>query len=485
MYQPLESLYLVRCPEHARPLASLPHPPTPLTPAATQLLITNKSSNIMEDLETLRLLSKIVPEYTEGSQVDEDSISESCFELICAFDEVISLGHKENISMQQVKTYIDMESNEEKLAKMIRQNKINEAREEAKRKQKMIDEQRRGGGGKYSGGGGMGGGGGGGVGGVGSGGHLETPVLSKTEPSAKPAAKHGPRQKRGMKLGGKSSGTGGKTTDDYMQAMRAEGEIFETGGGGGQAAVAVAAAASGEPVQLAIRETISANLNKDGGLEHMDVKGEVSLRVLDPAFANLSIDVECGENDGFQFKTHPNINKQQYAQSNVLELKDPQRPFPVNSDLGVLKWRMQSKDEGALPLSINCWPSVSGDLTYVNIEYELVQEHFVLSDVVITIPLPTCDGIEVPQIDGEYKLDRRAESLEWRIDMIETSNNTGSLEFTAPASAAETFFPVSVSFSSSVNFIDLSVNSVSHALDGSSVRYSEARILEVDSYTVE
>jgi hypothetical protein len=31
---------------------------------------------------------------------------------------------------------------------------------------------------------------------------------------------------------------------------------------------------------------------------------------------------------------------------------------------------MQSKDETLVPLTINCWPSVSGGQSYVNIEYE-------------------------------------------------------------------------------------------------------------------
>lgn len=64
------------------------------------LLLTNKNSNIVEDLETLRLLSKVLPEY--ASPVDEEHVLESAFELIFAFDEVISMGHKENISFTQV-----------------------------------------------------------------------------------------------------------------------------------------------------------------------------------------------------------------------------------------------------------------------------------------------------------------------------------------------------------------------------------------------
>ena len=46
---------------------------------------------------------------------------------------------------------------------------------------------------------------------------------------------------------------------------------------------------------------------------------------------------------------------------NVLALKDPARPFPTGAPLGVLKWRLQTRDESLVPLTINCWPSVSGE----------------------------------------------------------------------------------------------------------------------------
>lgn len=35
------------------------------------VLVTNKSSNILEDLETLRLCGKVVPEYVEALEEEE------------------------------------------------------------------------------------------------------------------------------------------------------------------------------------------------------------------------------------------------------------------------------------------------------------------------------------------------------------------------------------------------------------------------------
>ena len=96
------------------------------------LLITTKASNIVQDLDTLRLLSKgadmnraneycpfmgliivcllsVVPDVAEG--LTEDCVTKNCFELIFAFDEVINAGgYKEDITLAQIKTNMEMES---------------------------------------------------------------------------------------------------------------------------------------------------------------------------------------------------------------------------------------------------------------------------------------------------------------------------------------------------------------------------------------
>jgi hypothetical protein len=114
VYQPMETLFL--------------------------LLVTNKQSNILEDLETLRLISKLVPEYVPA--LDEEGICKMAFELIFAFDEVISLGHKENVTLGQVKQYVEMESHEERLHKLVIESKINDTKDVMKRKASEIDKNR-------------------------------------------------------------------------------------------------------------------------------------------------------------------------------------------------------------------------------------------------------------------------------------------------------------------------------------------------------
>ena len=101
------------------------------------LVVTNKSSNILEDLEILRLLAKIVPDYAQS--LDEEGITKAAFDLLFAFDEVISLGYKENVTLQQVRQNTEMESHEEKLYKMIIQSKRQEAIQNMRQKAQEID----------------------------------------------------------------------------------------------------------------------------------------------------------------------------------------------------------------------------------------------------------------------------------------------------------------------------------------------------------
>lgn len=62
--------------------------------------------------------------------------------MIFAFDEVISMGHKESVTVAQVKQYCEMESHEEKLHKLVMQSKINDTKGIMKKKASEIDKSK-------------------------------------------------------------------------------------------------------------------------------------------------------------------------------------------------------------------------------------------------------------------------------------------------------------------------------------------------------
>lgn len=471
VYQPIESLYL--------------------------LLVTNKQSNILEDLETLRLLSKLVPEYSYS--LDEEGIGKTAFEILFAFDEVISLGHKENVTVAQVKQYCEMESHEEKLHKLVLQSKINETKDVMKRKASEIDkskiEKNRGDKGGFmslqsmssgridtgfgsdtsisSNSGGFGGG---------SSFGLSTEVESFSKPKGRPAASaSAPPKGFGMQLG--------KTqrTNQFLESLKAEGEVIveDVRPSAGQSRTA--APPLSDPVTVSIEEKLSVTLKRDGGIGSFDLQGMLSLQILNQDDGFIQVQIETGDNPGVIFKTHPNINKDLYNGENILGLRDPNRPFPAGQagdGVSLLKWRMQSADESLVPLSINCWPSVSGNETYVNLEYEAPM--FNLQNVVISIPLPALrEAPKVQQIDGEWRYDSRKSVLEWSIVLIDNSNRSGSMEFVIPAVDTSDLFPISVRFTSTTTFSNLKVINVLPLKGGNPPRFSQRTVLSTENYRVD
>jgi len=78
----------------------------PLDSSLYLLLVTNKGSNIVEDLDTLRLLSRVIPEQLGmGVPMTEGNVGTKAFELLFAFDEVLAAGgYREEVTLHQVRT---------------------------------------------------------------------------------------------------------------------------------------------------------------------------------------------------------------------------------------------------------------------------------------------------------------------------------------------------------------------------------------------
>ena len=64
----------------------------------------------------------------------------------------------------------------------------------------------------------------------------------------------------------------------------------------------------------------------------------LKMQVFAEEAACLRVALSSGKNQGFQFKTHPNIDKGLYNSQNLLGLKDPESPFPTSTQLGILRW---------------------------------------------------------------------------------------------------------------------------------------------------
>lgn len=91
VYQPLDELYMV--------------------------LITNRQSNILQDIDSLHLFAQVVT--STCRTLDEREILRNAYELLSAFDELVTLGYRENLTISQIRTFLEMESHEERIQEII------------------------------------------------------------------------------------------------------------------------------------------------------------------------------------------------------------------------------------------------------------------------------------------------------------------------------------------------------------------------------
>ncbi|KAL3929545.1 MAG: hypothetical protein SGBAC_012163 [Bacillariaceae sp.] len=455
------------------------------------LLVTTKASNIVEDLGTLRLLAKVVPDVAGGLQ--EHTINENAFELIFAFDEVLtSGGYKEEATLSSIHTNLVMDSHEEKIHKALQQSKEDAARAEMQKKAKTLQEQKMAqqrqtflSGQAPSGSlGGMEGFGGGGAPSQAGmfdqfqGIEQQAPTQQEYNPyaslqkSAAPVAAPKVLAKSGMKL---SMGKGGKK-DSLMAAMAVEDNLLPVGGKGGgmdfgfgAPAVAPPPAAPSTPLSLILEEKISVNMNREGGVESCEVKGILNLTANTDAGAAAVIAVNKTQlPSSFNYATHPKVDKKIYEQKGVLALKGG-KAFPVARSVGVLRWSYNNED--AAPISINCWPEDegSGRIT-VSIEMELTRTDLVLHDVNILLPLGTTEPPAIESIDGQYKHDPNSGMMCWHFDVVDSNtNSSGSLEFSVAGNDSDAFFPIQIGFRSQTLLCPIAITGVTDTSSGSRV----------------
>ncbi|KAL0259520.1 coatomer subunit delta [Diplodia seriata] len=458
VYQPLDELYMV--------------------------LITNRQSNILQDIDSLHLFAQVVSSICKS--LDEREILRNAFELLSAFDELVTLGYRENLTLSQIKTFLDMESHEERIQEIIARNKELEASEERKRKAKQLEMQRK----EMSRTGR-------------AGGVPRTPSYPTYTPSVPTtvpdtydsynAAKNEtkkpmPVRGKGMQLGKKS-----KTTNMF-DAVRADlGADAEASAPLVSSAPTPAVAPSAparaslsgdrESVHITLAEAINARLSREGSLEHFEVKGDMQLRISDSALTQVRLDLDMGNTRGAQLSAHPKVDKPSFRNDKILQLADSTKGFPVNMAVGVLKWRLAAKP-GEIddpPINFTVWVSEAENSTWsVTVEYELTGGD-TLKDVTVTVPYSTSEP-SVSSFDAVYEVS--GDSLEWNIGTVDADNSTGSFEFEAQADSDAEFFPMRVRFSKSKPFVEIDVASVTLLNENQDISFSKDTKSVAENYEV-
>eukprot|EP01038_Epipyxis_sp_PR26KG_P004625 gene4625-6504_t len=443
------------------------------------LLITNRASNIVEDLETLRLLSKVIPNVAgTTNNLSEEKVVEKSFELIFAFDEVLtSGGYRESITLQQIRTNMEMESHEEKLHNMIKLSKMEGAKDKARDAERKIREsqkeaQKLNAASSNS---------------MPLGNNSETynayvepaPVVITPTPSV---TRTSGKQLQGMQLTGKKSNAleDALVKEDKLAPMKIA--MSKTSTVSEQVYVQPAVQ---HPIMMVIAEKVTANITRDSTVDLLEIKGGLTLTAATDEAALCSVQLKQLNMTQFSFNTHPKVNKALYEKSGLLQLKDTTKGFPSQRPVGILKWTYSGSTDEYVPLKINCWPEEeSRGQMNVSIEYSMDLKDMELHDVTIRIPLGTSDSPNILSVDGSHRHNASAQELLWEISLIDRSNASGSLEFTILQKNSDAFFPITVGFSSQSLFCNVEVQTVKSVSNNQPIQYGLSKSMSTEEYTI-
>eukprot|EP01080_Neovahlkampfia_damariscottae_P008088 gene8088-12549_t len=451
VYQPMEKLYL--------------------------LLVTNKSSNIIEDLDTLQLLSLIIKDKLET--ISDEEVVANAYELMFAFDEVINLGYREYLGLDQVNTILEMDSHEEALQKLIYETKLDDARRAGKDAEARIKKSKKEGSipsGRMTG--------------------ISSSDLGMSASSnfSQSSSSYGSNNDYNSNVGSFKSDSYSNSSYEKKEAPK---KSLKLGSSKKKVSLLENLVQQGEvqrdedeeevddiiqeqkqkntipteKVHMKIEEEAEFEINRQGTVTDIDIKGHMFLVISekDAGFIRVHMNEEVDSN--FTPKTHPNLDKKLYSKENALGLKNTSKSFPTGNPLKVLQWTSNSKENSLAPFSVTCWPSANGSKgVSCTLEYELKNEDIELNDVKIIIPVPNSD-VTVEDVEfGTYSVKNNI--LTWQLDHITSDSSSGTLEFEVPSGDENSFFPISVQFSSLQTISNFKIDKVTSTQDDEEVIFS-------------
>lgn len=439
------------------------------------ILMTPLNSNIIEDMDSLQLFCQVLYDCCNNPPpITEDLIADNCFEVIFAFDEIISFGYKESINLSQIKTCLEMESQEEKLHKLIRQNKENEEKERRRHIANKLDKERTSneafsqtnyapttsnnnivksslsgiaafaesvGVGKIAKSVG--------IGPIKNAIRGDHTVVSNSDLASASCTSFGKFANestsvqsinapgKGMLVGKKKPNADLKQNTDYPSKIGEKGysDIKLQDNTNRTIDLTIT-----EDDCSIIEEKIECLLNLDGTIQSkVEIQGTFQVTLSSEKFPEYSIT----EDPRFQFKTHPNLDKEKFQKNGRLVLKEGiNRTFPINTLMPLVKWRLSSNfqsNQFEIPFSFSCWPLDVGDgLTNLTIEIEPSQQ---ITDFELKVPITSISTYNT----NTGALNQNENNYCWEIPQLSPSE-TVVLELSTSQSH---FLPINISLSTS------------------------------------
>jgi len=240
-------------------------------------------------------------------------------------------------------------------------------------------------------------------------------------------------------------------------------------------------------VQVLVEEKLLLQLDKEGTVKKLEIKGELRVIIHDPDDFKIVVKTNGIKKPSVKCRLHPKINQELWTQDGSLGLKESNKPLPIGPDnsLVIARWKMTSEDDREVPFTVNFWPNNENGRSVVSAEYQIEKSGIVLNDVHIIIPCKSRDAPEVGHVDGTYSFDNKEKALVWSIEEISAAKRKGTLEFSTAEVDVDTFYPINILFTSAQTYSEVEVLGVVDATTSNPVPYTTTVSLSVEKFIVE
>eukprot|EP01064_Diplonema_japonicum_P014987 TRINITY_DN22757_c0_g1_i1.p1 TRINITY_DN22757_c0_g1~~TRINITY_DN22757_c0_g1_i1.p1 ORF type:complete len:533 (+),score=193.48 TRINITY_DN22757_c0_g1_i1:48-1646(+) len=385
-------------------------------------VVTNKGSNIVDDLDTLRMLGRVMNDLVPpsqdlgaGSARTEVEVSSVAYEIMFAMDELLSIGYRNHVTVEGVHTALSMKSQEEDHAKEIEIKKVKDAKAKARQEAKRINKLKTDNEEVYDAPQDMG----------------EPEIVSPTHeevaaPVAPTAAAPVRKTGTGMKMGVK------KKRDTAAAVLAEDGVKAAAGAAAPGAPVSAVARRKGGVSDTAeavvvVKEQITVGYDSEGNVvEAPKVKGSLSLTVPSPEYGYFEVqfDRKTLQKRTFDFRPHPKLDAKTFDGPTCLLRSKPDNKaaFPAGQPMQILKWGVKAGG-GSLdvPLTVSIW----GDDENILVQYELNDESRTYVNAVITLP-----AVADPVVEEADECENTGSHLVWNIGTINADRPQASINIT-------------------------------------------------------
>lgn len=424
------------------------------------VLLVSKDSNIIEDLETLKLLVELtrlsLPITTNTNMID----------LILFYDEVVFDGLRRKISFQDVHIASKMVSRAEEQYNLMLEQKIEEER---KRRAKLAET----------------------ISSTSSASVTNAPSIDKDNPMMyNYEYTEAENQRNAIKaniISSQAKGSGmilGKNVNSVKNKAKM---VFEEIG------LSVSETAVDEKnateitgnFNIFINERFSATLSHDNMNKSVLCEG----RLFCKAFSDLSaiIKVKLGGNEGFQTRPLQQPDRKLFLSEKKLIYDNTTGSYVSGTDVPLFGWKKSSSSDKDLPFSFSIWTNKTNDSVSFTCDISLSKDNIVFDDLCLDIPLGQKYEAKVERADGEHSITLVPSVgyiLRWKTPQISSETPDASIEFVVEDIQEEDLFPINVSFNTQTLLFDIDIESVC-TKNGSETPYVVKRVCNSNNFVIE